>query len=825
VKILNVKLHKFRRMPLIGSDTVSIDFTKKLNLIFGTNGSGKSKLLKELSPLPPDKEDFYPGGYKYITIEHNGSIYKISSEFGDKVKHSFVKDDEELNPGFTVTVQKDLALQYFRLDSDIHDILIGVTTFTGMNALVRKKLLNLVSNVNIEYVLGVYEGLKEKHKEKTNQLKTQSSLMQSELSKLLAPEQEASIREEIDNVKQFLDSLLVIRALCAKDEPFSTREIVEEYLSTLGRNIDEYLALKHHLLTSYPRCELDTIEAVSNAEISLVDYKLSLCYKSLESLTDTKHVLDTQLVDSSADMYKKLKETENTIEQYKASLVLFKYVPEDKLKETQNLLTTTQYSLMQTLYDMPSNIDKRFNKSAYTDSIAKKQTYQTRLSSIENVLFKAAKTAEHIADHLKNDLTTCPNCNHKWNTQYTQHNLDTANSEVERLTKAKNVCETEIATLTKYIEESVVYFNQHKTVMTARTNTYNLLAPLWDYVSNKDLLMEAPASVSTVLDTAIRDLSTIEQCCLLDEKRKSLLELIRVSETKASTDMGSVVKEIEKKEAEVSELVLLKRDIRLTLDNVASARRAYTHLSCLNDDLKRHTDQLNDVAEAEVADNLLELITDTIRTNKLLLLELQPKLEAADKINYLVARYKQQIDDIKLHVETLEAMIKELSPKNGIIAKSIGGFINRLIVNMNNVIEPIWSYDFSIVPYDVENEEKLDYRFKVMVNGEVATPDVTKTSGGMREVIDLAFRLTVMKFLGLTDYPCYLDEFGIKLDSHHRSRIHSMVAGFVADSNFSQVFLISHQDTSYSNMKDSDVVIISGDNIAYRDSRNILTLT
>jgi len=79
----------------------------------GTNGCGKTSLLWELSPLPGEPAHFTKEGSKTTRLTYNNNNYLLTSKFSPKPDHSFIKNDEELNPGGTITAQKDLVFQEF----------------------------------------------------------------------------------------------------------------------------------------------------------------------------------------------------------------------------------------------------------------------------------------------------------------------------------------------------------------------------------------------------------------------------------------------------------------------------------------------------------------------------------------------------------------------------------------------------------------------------------------------------------------------------------------------------------------------------------------
>ena len=88
----------------------------KTQIIGGSNGSGKSSLMSELSPLPADINRFYSeDGYKEIDITHNGKHYLLISGKEGRLKHNFIVNDIELNQGHTKKVQLQLVKQHFNI--------------------------------------------------------------------------------------------------------------------------------------------------------------------------------------------------------------------------------------------------------------------------------------------------------------------------------------------------------------------------------------------------------------------------------------------------------------------------------------------------------------------------------------------------------------------------------------------------------------------------------------------------------------------------------------------------------------------------------------
>ena len=123
MQIVKLILKGYKRLFLSHINKIEYTPTSKVNLILGSNGSGKSSLFKELSPLPADMKEFDEDGYKEITIIHNNDTYHLTSGVVAVNKHSFKINDIELNPAGTKKVQLSLVKEHFNLTHEIHTVM------------------------------------------------------------------------------------------------------------------------------------------------------------------------------------------------------------------------------------------------------------------------------------------------------------------------------------------------------------------------------------------------------------------------------------------------------------------------------------------------------------------------------------------------------------------------------------------------------------------------------------------------------------------------------------------------------------------------------
>jgi hypothetical protein len=137
-----------------------------VQLILGTNGSGKSSVLAELSPMPGDKNDFAKDGMKKIRLRKRGVTYILTSTFNPSPKHSFVEIigdvEKEHNSGGTEKVQLNLIWEIFKIDNAIHELMRGADKFTLMGPGKRREWITRLSVADYDFAMGAYDKLRDR---------------------------------------------------------------------------------------------------------------------------------------------------------------------------------------------------------------------------------------------------------------------------------------------------------------------------------------------------------------------------------------------------------------------------------------------------------------------------------------------------------------------------------------------------------------------------------------------------------------------------------------------------------------------------------------
>ena len=177
MKICSLELKGYLRLSLSQIDFFRIEPQKDLQLILGTNGSGKSSILYEMFPLPANNTDFKTDGYKELIVNHNNITYRLLSK---NKTHSFTRNEEELNPGGTITIQEELAYREFGINNKIRDLLLGHVKLSTMSVADRRYWFTEMCNTNYDYAIKVYNTFKDRLRDIQGSIKTNKRRLVSE---------------------------------------------------------------------------------------------------------------------------------------------------------------------------------------------------------------------------------------------------------------------------------------------------------------------------------------------------------------------------------------------------------------------------------------------------------------------------------------------------------------------------------------------------------------------------------------------------------------------------------------------------------------------
>jgi hypothetical protein len=468
------------------------------------------------------------------------------------------------------------------------------------------------------------------------------------------------------------------------------------------------------------------------------------------------------------------------------------------------------------------NADKRFNSEALKLSRQKlSETQIQKQNIIQHVSNKQAKL-KHLLEHKESSMISCVKCHHKFSLVYSEESCEALSSDIDKANlKLENV-DKEIKAIEDFISECLEYSALYRQYIQI-TSSHPQLSKYWDYLQENNIITNDPRSAVHIFNKIEQDLNLHIEYNSIQSKRinnekllnslkqvgtDSLQSLLETNK-RLYTSVGSLTSKISSKSLKynlLNSIIQKKKSIELLLKNI-------------------ETLQTN-------RDILTKDYIETMRRSSLnnFIKQIQSELGAKEHILHLASNQKSvikniedQISELETDKEALTHLINSLSPTDGLIAQGLLGFIRTYVDEMNEFIERVWSYPMTIQACDVQDSESLDLDYKFPVKkytDDDITPDVSKCSRGMKEIINLAFKITGMKYLDLLDTPLYLDEFGSAMDNGHRNEVISLIKAFNEQKTFSQMFIVSHDVTQYSSLPNAQVCVICDINIITPDTYN-----
>jgi ABC-type hemin transport system ATPase subunit len=808
-------------MPLNAGTHFSMTITNPIQMILGTNGSGKSRLINELTPFPPNPNDYNKQGSKIIKIEHNGRTFTLRTVFAPSTKHSFVIDDgENINEGGTATVQSRLIKEHFNFTQEINALLHDHEVFTEMSPSRKKEWFIALCETDYSYAIKQYNKLKEKHRDCLGALRLAKKRLATETEKTLKTDEEVKLHEEVTQLHCLLSVLLEYRKPVEHDT-----DNIEIQMDRLRNQVYKSAQQLQTLLskdTFYGGYSLDQLRVLSD--------RISQSLNTLNAFLDDY----TKQHNDNLDKIKILQQAEqNTIDTLQEEILLLNSQKQsilDKVNITVLHSPTVAYESFQNIKSIlteicttiPSNRDRRFS----SDTLRQTKEYLNSLeikkqTAIEYISNKQAQL-KHLLSHKETQLISCTKCHHRFSLVYNEETCKELESSIQSAQYKLDSINKEIDSARAYIDACLEYSTLYRQY-TQIVLSHPVLQPYWDDLKENNIVTEDPKSAVhhfnqyeqslklQVEAESIQD-KIKKKDCLLDSLRnvgtESLQSLIEANK-QLYTNVGTTTDKISAKSLKlnlINNLIQRKKNIKSICDTIEGI-------------LNQHSDHVKDHIETMRRETLNALIR-----------QLQSELGAKEHVLHLAANQKsilnnieEQINDLEVDKQALSTLIDQLSPNDGLIAQGLLGFIKSFIGQMNAFIEKVWSYPMIIGTCDVQDNESLDldYKFPVTQGGDSDGPnDVSQGSKGMQEIINLSFKITAMNYLNLLHTPLYLDEFGSRMDIGHKAEVISLIKTYNEQKTFSQMFIVSHDVTQYNSLPNSEVCVICDINIAVPSKYN-----
>lgn len=769
-----------------------IDYTpeSQIQLILGSNGSGKSSLLKELNPLPINKHEFKEDGSKQIFWNKDSVDYVI---YSNKSKNSFIANDTELNPGGTKKVQLALIQDKFNLNVRNNNVLLNISKLTTMSTNERKDWLRQMSTVDYSYGIFLYNEIKQRLRDSIGFIKIINNELAEDTKLLIKDDEIESIKLEISTLKEMIEDLTSKYV----NDNTDIEEIKPNY-----DEINQFDILMKKGIDKFDRN--DILVKLNSINIRDIETEIENLQKEIDNIEIVnKTSEEIEFIKKSLIEYHLYFEKINNIfkDEYNIleSLELYEQF-NNKLSEINSIIIELSY------YD-----DIQVTKENYKELISKKDSIFHKLSTKSNNKIRLDSEYKVLMDNFKEEnKITCHSCGTEQYFGYNKEAQTDLEKQISSLEKEIDVIKTEYE---KIMEEVGKYDKK-----------INLIKILKESYLSMNLLTYWNLNLQDVVGTI-----TSTQMNLINNKLSILLETTKdykirneeYQDLMYKLKVDTEILELQNKHLEVSkdrlinrlnELLELKRESLSKIEYYTSLLKDIDNFISLKDRflniLKKHSSNKNKTI-IKNKNSILKTVINNLKDN---LFTLEDKFNNFDRIKSRITKNKELIEKYEKNKKLLELTEKALSPNEGLIAKSINGFINKFLTEMNAIINSVWSYDITLLPCQISEENDLDYKFRVLIDNNQEVEDVSMLSSSMKDIVDLSFRIIFMKYMHLEHMPLILDEFGITMDDKHRHNVYNIIENTLAN-NFSQLFITAHFKSMYGRFLDSDIVVLDNKNI------------
>lgn len=818
MRILELILHRSKRIGFSGLETIKYTPTADIQIIIGTNGSGKSSLMDELHPLPPNSEDMLAGGYKQIRIEHNAIIYLLKSVYNGKHhKHSFIQlgdsGDIELNEGGTSSAQKLLIESVFGINAEIMKIIIGRTLFTRMAPMKRRDWILKLSDNDLDYAMKLYQTIKNAHRDALALEKHHTRRLAEETSDITDKERIIELEKVVTTLSQSINEIMMNRE---SNVPNLTNTVFE--MQTLLKEFEE---ISNTLLTVRlvkPHClsRVDNNIHAVELELSSLTTRLSIyrdqldnLYKDKEKVHDTIAAMESNGITEIAELGKVTTQISKELDKLKNKSKYFEVL--------QNRNISTLFGVFSGVKDILFDILSRLrdNSDGYLNN-KDTQHYRDLLPKLEQKIGSCKEQVskyQHQLEHFKSSTdVNCPKCNFGFKPGMVGFSPDTIMAKIDELVKTIEVDENRRKEAMEYLDKVREYRGEIKTLKLIMESNPDL-KELWDILESEKLFKVPPMSHLPTINNFENDLKICIEIQDLEHRLKlnsTILESVKDISNLNEIGNGNYLNELDMK---ISNTINL---IEKCSQDIAKVKHFMKEINNATKGLDRLNVIVNNLTEK------YELMLKSVKNKVLndLLQNKQVQLATTNNTLNQLSRHEAVIEELtkeKLkaseQVDTLATIMKTLSPVDGLISNYIQNFINIFIEDVNDLIALVWTTNLEILPCGVDSTD-VTCKFPLSVmNGYLVTPDISVSSGGQADIINLMFRIAVVRYLGLEDIPLYLDELAPTLDEMHREKLTAFITSLMEDKVYNQMFMISHYSANHYAFPNSEIFMIDARNI------------
>lgn len=812
-EIVSIELSGFTGMWLNDIKYFKMTVNEVITLILGRNGSGKSRLMKQLTPMAPSKSDFYDGGWRELIVKTDITYRLRCGKKGKDLKCSIYNVTEDLvicenaNP----TVYNRWVSELFQYNKDFHDLVTGATKLTSMDTPERKRWFSLLSESDLTYALKFYKCARVMQRDVSGSIKLLKRSIGELRPKILDREDDfVALGARIDLLQS--DIGIIAGKL---NDTVTDRSITDRTLEELDTNI-----LKIHkevvgmtLWVSEGEDQFD-IKELERRSGHLVGKREGLL-KSLEDLeqriarASSLHALDLpQLEEQRAKLYDHIATEKEWVVSFPELLDL----DSATLRQAHLSSNSMTSALSDAMNILDTDLPVDGCRKRLSDLKDFSSTLNKKWNEITNREARLTATLKHIEGVCD---TACPKCRHTFKPGIDEDAVEETKAALTFLHDESKLCQQQMSDTSAEIEQYYAIVQATDTILNVirhhRDNAAN--AMLFSYMSNSKGFFKAPKRHIGMLGQHAKEVGVALDIANAKDRISALSHDIALAEATASEDTEHLTFLKDNIENELyqhaSEEQLVKAQLEAAQAREHTLNRA-TELEGLFEQQVKERDRVAEVLLSNLYRQSLEEHNAALWS---LLTVAKQRYADMDKERQKLAFQEEQLEINLQRYESLSQTVKAMSPDEGILAKYLYNCINRITELMTHYISQIWGYGMQIRPCEIVDGE-IDYKFPYWIKNEGREArDVSEASTGQKEIFDFVFVLSVYRAKGLEGYPLLVDETGSGFDEGHRNELISFLKDLLSKGHHSQCFMVSHDAGSHFKLTHAGVVVIDPEGI------------
>lgn len=829
MQLLSIELKGYLPLKSKGVDFVKLEFTELVQIFLGRNGDGKSSLLRECSMLPPENGSYAKAGYKIARARHNDALYETACYPGSPMRCSFVKDGVELNEGRTQAAQKELVKDHFGMTSEIHDFLLGVvngTSFTSMAPGKRKEWIMRWYPNDMTYVTDFYDRARKELRDTSGAVKNINKRLADELGKRkqLGDLNEDQLRESLSKIEgQRNDVIMLLGQTKGIDNPHSDLQQTQAQLAAvvkrmLGNPVFDWPVVRPITVIDkdIQACDeaingFEHLRRSYSTELETLGQKLAEQNLSDESIDDLR-ALHKSLVEKHTACSLRMGELDKALTS--SPIPKLAEILMQQSDSAHRTFMSVADELIKALRDMPEVESGSVTLRGYYDQLQHATKLDDQYADAERQLKRLTHRYEHLKAADKNE---CPKCMFRWIPGVSGNDIKALERQIAEAQTVLNNVDTERKTTAEFLS---LYENWYYPAMAfvRITKHYSELAPVFEYLmgdyelrykGGRELCIVIPSLVSYLHEHQQHgafgnDIKALEQKIQLIEKGGMRYELDRYDQLDKL--IGGLIQD---KRAQIS----LRDTLVSERDAIEEFLAESAKLTVLQERINNQFTQLCHWNLGQFATTQLMSLNEEKRVTNNLLME-------SSGVEHVLRNLKSNLASLNERQDGLSALTRSLSPTDGFVAEMLGGFVEQVVNNVNAIIQGVWSTPLIVKPC-AKDDGGLNFVFPAIANSTGGVvKDIGMCSAGEQEIINQAFRLVGMKYMGMSKFPTYMDEVGANFDEVHRPRFINFVRRLVEKGEHGQFFMISHYITQHGAFPHAEICALSTEGLSIPEGYN-----